>query len=158
MDYAQSLEFLKSLHPGKAVLYVPEIVVALGKSDVAVRRSIGRKALAVKKYAGRVGISLPDLAQFLADGDADAADAAEKSKPARKSKVASASAPSKPSRPIRGMASMISAIAAARLQANFFNELAVEMEKVQQRDRAKRRNKNIPERGTGKQGGGRGGL
>jgi hypothetical protein len=155
MDYAQSLEFLKSLHPGKAVLYVPEIVVALGKSDVAVRRSIGRKALAVKKYAGRVGISLPDLAQFLADGDADAA---EKSKPARKSKVASASAPSKPSRPIRGMASMISAIAAARLQANFFNELAVEMEKVQQRDREKRRNKNIPERGTGKQGGGRGGL
>ena len=53
---------------------------------------------------------------------------------------------------------MISAIAAARLQANFFNELAVEMEKVQQRDREKRRNKNIPERGTGKQGGGRGGL
>lgn len=149
MDYEQSLDFLESLFPGRAVVYVPEIVEAFGKSDIAVRRAIERKKLPVKPYMGKIGVSLPDLAQFISVGDEDAA---EKSKPVRKSKVAPASAPSKPSRPIRGMASMISAIAAARLQSNFFNELAMEMEKFQLQDRVKRKKgaaARIP-RGEGK--------
>jgi hypothetical protein len=168
-EYSQTLELLKSLFPNQAILYVPEIAIALGKSDIAVRRSIERRTLPVKKFAGRIGISIVEMARFMVMGDVSdekpsrkkppiaptAARVVSSAAPRARAKRAPTVATTPPPKITRRLPSLVSLIAKAKLQAEFFNALSVELERLQLSNRVKKKEQslgNLPKRGSGKGG------
>lgn len=75
MDVQQILAYLQSQFPGRLVLYVDDLALILGKSNVAIRHLIERKRLPfqVKNLGGHLCVDIFQVAQWLFSAP-DAAD------------------------------------------------------------------------------------
>lgn len=121
MEYLDYLDDLKERFPNRDFLFVDDVAEVLSRSPKAIRSLIERgKFPQAKKRGGRVGVTLSEMAEFLCDGDT----------PAKPSKTASKPSTSFLRAPSGRRPSLAAMIAAARLQADFANALAISLEVI----------------------------